>query len=112
MSASGGDKPARFASAEAMRWLEWGMRSYANFTLGLAVLLLAAAVLRTAGIPRPMAFVMALAGLSYLIQGWVGGSEGFSGTETNAIVLTEVLNVVWMIWLIVVAWRMKASESP
>jgi hypothetical protein len=29
---------------------------------------------------------------------------------SNAIVLAEVLDVVWMIWLVVVAWRMQASE--
>ena len=32
---------------EGVRWLEWGMRSYENFALGLAVLLFAIAVLRT-----------------------------------------------------------------
>src|SRR5262249_40551639 len=35
------EKAARFAAAEAIRWLEWGMRSYENFALGLAVLLFA-----------------------------------------------------------------------
>ena len=42
------DKPARFASAEAMRWLEWGVRSYHDYALGLALILLAlvAAVVR------------------------------------------------------------------
>jgi hypothetical protein len=28
---------------------------------------------------------------------------------SNAIVLAEVLDVVWMIWLVVVAWRMHDS---
>jgi len=45
-----------------------------------------------------------------LVQGWVVGSEGFSQTESNAIVLTWVLCAVWMIWLAVVAWRMQESE--
>jgi hypothetical protein len=110
-SAPDAEKAARFASAEAIRWLEWGMRSYQNFALGLALLLFAAANVRTAWVPRPIAYLMALSGLTYLVQGWVAGSEGFSGTETIAIVLAEVLNLVWMIWLVVVAWRMKDSES-
>ena len=42
------EKAARFATAEAIRWLEWGMRSYQNFALGLAVVLFAVAVVRTA----------------------------------------------------------------
>lgn len=111
VSASGAEKVARFASAEAIRWIEWGLRSYQNFALGLAVLLFAAAVVRTAGIPRPIAVLMGLAGLSYLVQGWIAGIEGFSNTLSNAIVLAYVLDVVWMIWLVVVAWRMK-EEPP
>ena len=53
-NASAADKPARFASAEAMRWLEWGVRSYHDYALGLALILLgvAAAVVQTATVPR------------------------------------------------------------
>jgi hypothetical protein len=50
---------------------------------------------------------MGLSGLTYLVQGWVVGSEGFSRTETIAIVLAFVLDLAWMIWLVVVAWRMR-----
>jgi hypothetical protein len=110
-SAPEAEKAARFASAEVIRWLEWGMRSYENFALGLAVLLLAVAVVRTAWIPRPIAYLMGLSGVTYLAQGWLSGSEGFSPTHTIAIVLDEVLNVVWMIWLSVVAWRKSDSEA-
>ena len=60
------------------------MRSYQNFALGLAVLLFAAAVVRTAWVPRPIAYLMGLSGLTYLVQGWVAGSEGFSPTHTIA----------------------------
>jgi hypothetical protein len=55
---------------------------------------------------------MGLSGLTYLVQGWVAGTDGFSQTHTIAIVLAEVLNAVWMIWLVVVAWRMQDSEAP
>jgi uncharacterized protein DUF4386 len=109
-SAPDADKAARFASAEAIRWLEWGMRSYASFALGLAVLLFAVAVVRTAWVPRPIAYFMGLAGLTDLVQGWLAGSEGFSPTHTFAIVLAEVLNLAWMIWLVVIGWRMRDSE--
>jgi hypothetical protein len=109
-SAPDAEKAARFASAEAIRWLEWGARSYQNFALGLAVLLFAAAVVRTAWVPRPIAYLLGLSGLTYLVQGWVAGTEGFSRTETIAIVLAEILNVAWMIWLVVVARRMKETR--
>src|SRR3954452_24463267 len=93
------EKAARFASAEAVRWVEWGIRSYQDFALGLALLLFAAAVVRTAWIPQPIAYLMGLSGLIYLVQGWVVGSEGFSRTETIPIVLAFILNLAWMIWL-------------
>ncbi len=105
------EKAARFASAESIRWLEWGVRSYHDLALGLAVLLFAAAVTRTAWIPRPIAYLMGLSGLTYLVQGWVVGSEGFSQTETIAIVLAFVLDVAWMTWLVVVAWRLPGSQT-
>jgi hypothetical protein len=107
VSAPAAEQAARFASAEAIRWLEWGMRSYQTFALGLAVLLFAAAVARTPWVPRPIALLMGLSGLTYLVQGWVVGSEGFTQTMSIAIVLAEVLNAVWMIWLVVAAWRMQ-----
>jgi hypothetical protein len=109
-SAPDAEKAARFASAEAIRWLEWGVRSYQDFALGLALLLFAAAVVRTARVPRPIAYLMGLSGLTYLVQGWVVGSEGFSPTQSVAIVLAWVLSLVWMIWLAVVAWRMQDPE--
>jgi hypothetical protein len=97
---------ARFASAEAIRWIEWGMRSYHAFALGLALLLVATAIVRIASVPRPIAYLMGLSGLTYLAQGWVAGEEGFSQTLSIAIVLAWVLGLAWMIWLGVVVWRM------
>ncbi|HET6579487.1 MAG TPA: DUF4386 family protein [Gemmatimonadales bacterium] len=108
-SAPDAEKAARFASAEAIRWLEWGVRSYQDFTLGLALLLFAAAVVRTAWAPRPIAYLMGFSGLTYLVQGWVVGSAGFSRTETIAIVLAFVLDLAWMIWLVVISWPMRGS---
>lgn len=111
VSAPAAEKAARFASAEAIRWLEWGVRSYENFALGLALLLFAVAVVRTRWIPRTLGFLMALSGLTYLVQGWVVGTRGFSATETIAIEVAYVLDLAWMIWLVVVAWRMDDAES-
>jgi len=103
-------KAARFAVAEGVRWLEWGMRSYENFAMGITVLLLAAAIVKTARVPRPIVVLMGLSGFTYLVQGWVAGSEGFSQTQTITIVLAEVLNVAWMIGLLVAASRTVKLE--
>jgi len=110
-SAPEAEKAARFAVAEGMRWLEWGTRSYEDFTLGLAVLLFAIAIVRTALVPRPIPYLMGLSGLTYWVQGWAAGIEGFSQTQSIAIVLAEVLNAAWMVWLLVVA-RQMADREP
>ena len=104
------EKAARFAVAEGMRWLEWGTRSYENFTLGLAVLLFAIAMVRTARVPRPIPYLMGLSALVYWVQGWAAGTQGFSQTQSTGIVLAEVLNAAWMVWLLVVARRMPDPE--
>jgi hypothetical protein len=111
VAAPAAEKAARFASAEAIRWLEWGARSYQDFALGLALLLFAVAVARTAWVARPIAYLVGLSGLTYLAQGWVVGSEGFSGTHTILILLAWALSLAWMIWLAVVAWRMQDPEA-
>jgi hypothetical protein len=63
------------------------------------------------GVPRPIAYLMGLSDLTYLVRGWVVGSEGFSGTHTTLILVAWVLTFAWMIWLVVVAWRMRDSDA-
>ncbi|TPO13735.1 hypothetical protein [Mesorhizobium sp. B1-1-5] len=94
------EKAARFAVAEAVRWLEWGTRSYEAFALGLAMVLFAIMVALSAKIPRPIAYLMALSGLTYWVQGWTAGSEGFSPTHVIGIEAAEVFNVIWAGWLL------------
>jgi len=110
INATDTEKSARFASAEAIRWIEWGMRSYHDIALGIALLLMAAALLRSPLVPRAVAYLIGISGLVYLIQGWVVGSQGFSQTESVLIVLAWVVSVVWMIWLFVVARRRQHSR--
>ena len=53
---------------------------------------------------------MGLSGLTYLVQGWLAGAEGFSPTHTFATVLAEALNLTWMIWLLVASRRIHHPE--
>jgi hypothetical protein len=112
VSAPDAEEAARFASAEAVRWIEWGLRSYHAFLLGLAFLLFAVALARAARVPRPIAYLMGLSGLTWFVQGWMVGTEGFSPAMSTAIIVTEVVNVMWMVWLVLVAWRMEDLEAP
>jgi hypothetical protein len=100
------EQTARFAAAEAIRWLEWGMRSYQDYVLGLALILIAAAALRSARIGGLIAGLMGLSGIASLVQGWVAGTEGFTPAQSIAIVAAWVLSAAWMSWLLITALRM------
>jgi hypothetical protein len=99
------EKAARFSSAETIRWLEWGTRSYQSFMFALTLILLGSAVALAAGLPRALGYLMGLSGLAYVVQGWVLGSHGFPASNTSAILAGYVLILAWMIWLVAVAWR-------
>jgi hypothetical protein len=108
-SAPEAEKPARFASAEAVRWLEWGTRSYHSFVFGLSLVLFGTVIGWTARVPRPIGYLMVLSGVAYVVQGWVLGSEGFSANNTIPTLAGYVLVFAWTIWILVFAWRMKES---
>jgi hypothetical protein len=110
-SAPEAEKAARFAAAEAVRWLEWGMRSYHDFALGLALLLSAAAVAMTARFSAILALLIGLSGIAYLAQGWIAGTEGFAPAQSLAIVAGWVLGLLWMVWLAVSASRESAPAA-
>jgi hypothetical protein len=101
------EKLSRFASAETIRWLEWAVRSYHSFMLGLSFLLFATVIAWTARTPRLIGYLMGLTGLAYLAQGVVIGAEGFSANNTIPTLLAYLCWLVWSIWLLIVAWRMK-----
>jgi hypothetical protein len=93
------EKAASFATAEGIRWLEWGLRSYQDYMLGLAILLLAFVLAGTRSAPRWIAVLMILSALTCFAQGWIVGKEGFSWSESIAIVASWVVSLVWMTWL-------------
>jgi hypothetical protein len=112
VSAPAAEKVAHFASAEAIRWLEWGTRSYQDFVFGLALVLFAATIVWTARITRPIGYVMGVIGLAFIMQGWV---EGTAGLDSVAHFVTsnisDLLIAVWIIWLLIVAWWSKESAQ-
>jgi len=108
-SAPAAEQAARFASAEAIRWLEWGTNSYWNFMQGLALVLYALVIVWTARVPRPIGYLMGVSGLAFIVLGWLVGTEGFTSANTVPTYVGHGLNDVWMIWLLIVAWRRKES---
>jgi hypothetical protein len=111
LNAPEAEKAARFASAEAIRWLEWGMRSYFSFMLGLSFILFAVMIVSYGRAPRAVGYLMGLTGLAYFVQGWVIGSEGFSANNTIPTLLGYFSWLIWSLWLLVFAWRMSATPG-
>ncbi|HVY51505.1 MAG TPA: hypothetical protein VHA07_08065 [Devosia sp.] len=105
------EKMARFAAAESIRWLEWGMRSYQDFAMGLTLVLFAAALAQTRLVARPIGWLMGLTGLAWFAQGWIAGAEGFTPAQSIAIVSAWALSLVWMVWLAVAAWAADAEPE-
>ena len=108
------EKATRFASAETVRWLEWGANSYQLFMFALSLILLATVIVGTARVPRAIGFLMGLAAIPMLVQSQVIGTSGFSvpllaGTLSA---VTLPLMLAWSIWLLIVAWRMKEPDQP
>jgi len=105
VDAPAAEKAARFADAETVRWLEWGMRSYHSTALGLALALIGAVVVATARVPRAVGGLMVLTGIAYLAQGWVLGSHGFSDEDSTAILAGYLPMLIWTVLLAVYAWK-------
>ncbi|HSU45331.1 MAG TPA: DUF4386 family protein [Arthrobacter sp.] len=103
------ERAARFATAEGIRWLEWGMRSYQSILLGAALVLLGVVVAATHRVPRVIGLLMSLSGLGYLVQGWIIGESGFSAANSVPTLVSIVAIVVSSVWLAISAWRMKEA---
>ena len=68
------EQAARFAGAEAIRWIEWGVRSYQSFMIGISFVLFSVTIVRTSHVPAAIGYLMGLCGIAYMGQGWVIGS--------------------------------------
>ncbi|MFC0457559.1 hypothetical protein ACFFGR_13510 [Arthrobacter liuii] len=101
------EKAARFAAAEGIRWLEWGVRSYHSILLGSALVLLGVVVGVTRHVSRTIGWLMALSGLAYMVQGWIIGDSGFSAANALPTLAGIVAIAAWTAWLFVSAVRMK-----
>ena len=114
VSAPEAEKATRFASAETVRWLEWGTSSYQTFMFAVALILLATVIVWTARVPRAIGYLMGLAAIPSLVQSWVLGTQGFavSWLSGSLSAVGLPLMLAWSIWLLIVAWRMKEPDQP
>jgi hypothetical protein len=108
-SAPAAEKVTRLASAEAIRWLEWGTNSYWNFMQGLALVLYAIVIVWTARVPRLIGYLMGLSGLAFTVLGWLVGTRGFTSADTVPTDAGYGFLFALTIWLLIVAWWRKES---
>ena len=105
------EKAARFASAQVARWLEEASASYQSFALGITLILLAAAIIWSARVPRPIGYLLALGGAGYLVYGWILGEAGFAPGGAIPNYLAAFTPLLAGVWLLVSAWRIPHSTS-
>ena len=113
VSAPASEQSSFFVVVQGIRGVEWGLRSYVDFTTGLSLILLAIVIASTARIPRLIGYIMGLSGLAYIAQGY-GYGTGYTALSNFVTWMPGSLNyqfliVVWAIWLLINAWRMKES---
>jgi len=111
-SAPAAEKAARFASAEAIRWLEWGITAYWSFVMGLALVLLGIVVAFTARVPRPVGLSMGASGLATIVTGWFTASTGFGGAAVPPTLLSFGCVFAFAMWLLIVSWTMNVADRP
>lgn len=111
VSAPDPEKAARFASAETVRWIEEASSSYQSFMLGLTMILLAALIVGSARVPRPIGYLLALGGAGYLVVGWIDGIAGLAPQGAIPTYVGQGSTLVVGIYLLVSAWRMPRPAT-
>ena len=107
-AASGTDETTRFADAETVRWLEWGLQSYFRVLLGVAFLLLGTAAVVSRLIPSWLGVLLVVAGLLSLAIGISVGYAGLdSGFQDAVGIAFQLAVVVFIVGLLVVGRRAR-----
>jgi hypothetical protein len=105
-AASGTEEVTRFADAETVRWIEWGLQSYFRVLLGIAFLLLGAAAFVSRLVATWLGALLVIAGLLSLA---VGISVGYAGLESgfqDAVgIALQLVVLVFIVGLLVVGRR-------
>jgi hypothetical protein len=76
VAAAGNEQAARYADAESVRWVDWGLQGYFRIVLGLAFLLLGAAAVMSRFVPTWLGGLLVVAGVLSLA---IGISVGYAG---------------------------------
>jgi hypothetical protein len=108
-SASAAQNGPRFATAEAVRWVEWGVNSYFRVLFGGALGLIGAASVRSRLIPRAPGASAILAGLLYIVIGAIVGEVGFDHRQAPLGLAALACFLVFALGTLVSGWRRSSA---
>jgi hypothetical protein len=113
VDASGAEETSRFADAEAVRWVEWGLQACFRVLLGVAFLLLGAAIVSSRLVASWLGVLLVVAGMLSVV---VGVSVAYAGLESDfqdgvGLVLQLVV-LVFVVGLFVVSRRAGEPSTP
>jgi hypothetical protein len=103
VDASGTQKAIRFADAESLRWVEWGVQSYFRVLLGLTFVLFGAAIVATRVVAGWLGWVAVIAGL---LTAAIGIDVGYSGLESH---FQDVIGLPFLLAVLVFAIGMLVT---
>jgi hypothetical protein len=109
VSAPPAEKADAFRVAEAVRHIEIGTSSFAELTLGAALLLYGLAIALSDAYPGWLGWAAVAVGLGWIVLGLLVAHNGFT-----QVTLTMVVSAMLGLWLLVLAvflWR-KAGKTP
>lgn len=109
VAAPGPEKPARFAAAESIRWLEWGANSFFQIMLGLTIALFGLGIVRSGVVARGLGWIGLLAGLGLITGGLLTGRDGFAGSPVQQA--AQLLFLVLAIGIIVSGIRGRTRQT-
>jgi hypothetical protein len=108
VAAPGAEKATRFADAETVRWIEWGLQASFRVLLGVAFLLVGAATVSRL-VPTWLGMLLGVAGLLSVI---VGVSVAYAGLESgfqDAVgIALQLVVLAFVVGLFVVGRRARA----
>ncbi|MEW6603180.1 MAG: hypothetical protein AB1351_00655 [Thermoproteota archaeon] len=107
LNAPPSDQSAYFAVAQGIRGLEWAARGFSDYFTGLTLALFATVIVLTARISRPIGYLMALLGLTYIARGYTYGMSYVVNNEAITIYVLIPGVLAWTVWLFVIAYRMR-----
>jgi hypothetical protein len=112
VATSGPEEATRFADAESVRWAEWGLQSYFRVLLGLAFVILGAALIASRLVPSWLGALLVIGGALSLAVGFSVAYAGLeSGFQDAVAIALQLVLLIFVVGLLVVAGRAREPDA-